>query len=413
LLAAGSTFTLTEVDNTTHGSTGLPTITANETLTILGNGGVIERSTAVASPKFRLFNVAPDASLALENLTLQGGSTELVSPNGGAIYNAGTLTLTNVTVQNNVAMGRVGATCTIPCGPYPGGPGWPGAGGGIYSTGSMNLENTMIRNNRAEGGRGGFGAVGGFGRGGEGAGGAFYAAAGTVTMRGSSVTANNSQGGIGSPSGSGYGGGIYVANAQLAVDGFTVSHVTGNTASTNYPNIFGPYQLIPNSYPLPADYNTDGAVDVADYIVWRKRLGTTHTPDDYNVWRASYGQTAGGGAALPSAVPLSTAVPEPRTGLLIVIGCAVARGIRSRRVAKGDVRFKTTPLYKRNQFHRTAFATIVAIMSALLVITMPAVAANYSFTTLPTLAGPLADSIRCPSMTTARSRLSHLSTRAA
>src|SRR5262245_56512979 len=43
-LAAGTTFTLTTVDNTTHGATGLPVIAANEHLTILGNGSTIERS---------------------------------------------------------------------------------------------------------------------------------------------------------------------------------------------------------------------------------------------------------------------------------------------------------------------------------------------------------------------------------
>src|SRR5262245_5874735 len=37
-LVAGNTFTLTEVNNTTNGPTGLPIIAANENLTIIGNG---------------------------------------------------------------------------------------------------------------------------------------------------------------------------------------------------------------------------------------------------------------------------------------------------------------------------------------------------------------------------------------
>ena len=37
---------------------------------------------------------------------------------------------------------------------------------------------------------------------------------------------------------------------------------------------------------LPGDYNANGVVDAADYIVWRKGLGTIYTQNDYNVWRA-------------------------------------------------------------------------------------------------------------------------------
>src|SRR5262245_52755538 len=65
-------FTLTAVDNVAHGPNGLPLIAANDHLTILGSGDVIERSSAGGTPAFRLFDVAAGASLTLENLTLQG-----------------------------------------------------------------------------------------------------------------------------------------------------------------------------------------------------------------------------------------------------------------------------------------------------------------------------------------------------
>ena len=35
---------------------------------------------------------------------------------------------------------------------------------------------------------------------------------------------------------------------------------------------------------LPGDYSNNGVVDTADYVVWRKRLGTTYTQNDYNVY---------------------------------------------------------------------------------------------------------------------------------
>ncbi len=67
---------------------------------------------------------------------------------------------------------------------------------------------------------------------------------------------------------------------------------------------------------LPGDYNNNGVVDAADYVVWRKGLGTTYTQNDYNVWRAHFGLSAGSGAG----VSTSAAVPEPATWVL----CAVA-----------------------------------------------------------------------------------------
>jgi hypothetical protein len=68
--------------------------------------------------------------------------------------------------------------------------------------------------------------------------------------------------------------------------------------------------------PPPGDFNQDGAVDAADYVVWRRGLGTTYSETDYELWRAHFGDMAGSGAIDPlssvpaSAAPLSAAVPE-------------------------------------------------------------------------------------------------------
>jgi hypothetical protein len=77
----------------------------------------------------------------------------------------------------------------------------------------------------------------------------------------------------------------------------------------------------------PGDYNSDGSVDSADYVIWRKNDGSQA---GYNTWRAHFGQTAGSGAAIPSADPLSAAVPEPGTWALLVCGLVIARLVRSR-----------------------------------------------------------------------------------
>src|SRR5262249_47558186 len=140
-LAAGTTFTLTAVNNLANGSNGLPVIAANENLTLVGNGDIIERSTAAGTPAFRLFEVAPGAALTLVNLTLQGGLAfgGGANPQGGAVDNQGTLALTGVTVQNNTAQGAAG---------------WDGAGGGVFSSGVLMVQGSTIQNNAAIGGPG-------------------------------------------------------------------------------------------------------------------------------------------------------------------------------------------------------------------------------------------------------------------
>ena len=115
-----TTFTFTQQDNDSFGSTALPVITA--TITIEGNGAIIERSPDVTTPKFRLFNVHSDyrsifGNLTLRNLTLRGGY--ITGGNGasggggaaglgGAIFNDGKLRLENVTLTQNTAQGGTG-----------------------------------------------------------------------------------------------------------------------------------------------------------------------------------------------------------------------------------------------------------------------------------------------------------------
>jgi hypothetical protein len=82
---------------------------------------------------------------------------------------------------------------------------------------------------------------------------------------------------------------------------------------------------------LPGDFNGDGVVDAADYVVWRDTLGETGTglaadgngnnqidAGDFDVWRANFGQTAGSGAGATA----NAAVPEPSTLLLLTFAAA-------------------------------------------------------------------------------------------
>jgi hypothetical protein len=87
---------------------------------------------------------------------------------------------------------------------------------------------------------------------------------------------------------------------------------------------------------LIGDYNSNGIVDAADYIVWRNNLGQTIalpnrdpanagavSTADYNSWRSRFGNTNTGAGALSS-----SPVPEPSTlatALLPILGLAVTR----------------------------------------------------------------------------------------
>ncbi len=85
------------------------------------------------------------------------------------------------------------------------------------------------------------------------------------------------------------------------------------------------------------DYNNNGVVDAADYVVWRKTLGNSITPfggadgdgdgtvnaGDYSEWRENLGEVAGSGSA-PSAVP------ETSTMFLFAAGAAAVLASRCR-----------------------------------------------------------------------------------
>jgi hypothetical protein len=62
---------------------------------------------------------------------------------------------------------------------------------------------------------------------------------------------------------------------------------------------------------LPGDFNGDNIVDAADYVVWRKGLGTAYSFDDLQIWRAHFGATAGSGSSSIGRVP------EPASPLLL------------------------------------------------------------------------------------------------
>jgi hypothetical protein len=81
---------------------------------------------------------------------------------------------------------------------------------------------------------------------------------------------------------------------------------------------------------LPGDFNHDGAVDGADYVVWRKTDGTQ---ESFDIWRANFGNSLGGsGSTLDPR--FNPAVPETATPVMLLMGILVRSVTGSRQRPK-------------------------------------------------------------------------------
>jgi hypothetical protein len=120
----------------------------------------------------------------------------------------------------------------------------------------------------------------------------------------------------------------------------SASDAAGLIAALEHAGVPAQYiALVPE---LPGDFNRDGVVDAADYVVWRKNFGVSiNLPNetmslgfvdqfDYDVWRLNFGTSLGAGSGAAgyghrdsgpgaSAAPLSAAVPEPATFALAAL----------------------------------------------------------------------------------------------
>ncbi|HEY3914390.1 MAG TPA: hypothetical protein VGN61_07890, partial [Verrucomicrobiae bacterium] len=194
----------------------------------------------------RLFVVSPGATLTLNNLQLLDG----IATTGGAIFNEGTLIISNCIISGNFTTNINGANGTTNSNGGDGGGAGNGGnavGGAIYSTGSLRIYYSVLGTNGASGGAGGNGGPGGSGvifagNGGNGGnGGTAYGAAiystGPSNVFFSDMFVDNictaAPGGSGGGSGSGAFAGSSGSGGTGGSAGGGAVYITGNLSMSN------------------------------------------------------------------------------------------------------------------------------------------------------------------------------------
>src|SRR5262245_26968858 len=120
----GSTYNLNDIGDQL-------TLSNSASVTLQGNGATLD-----AAIGNRLFTITAGSNVAFKELTLEGGTA--TAQGGGILDLGGNVTLSQVVVQHNQAVGLSGASA---------------AGGGIYvSTGTLTVLGSIIRDNSAMGG---------------------------------------------------------------------------------------------------------------------------------------------------------------------------------------------------------------------------------------------------------------------
>jgi autotransporter-associated beta strand protein len=72
--------------------------------------------------------------------------------------------------------------------------------------------------------------------------------------------------------------------------------------------------------PLAGDFNDDGSIDAADYVLWRKNFGSPFTQTDYNNWRKNFASPSAGNSPAAMSSDAWSTIPEPASACIFLIG---------------------------------------------------------------------------------------------
>jgi hypothetical protein len=114
-------------------------------------------------------------------------------------------------------------------------------------------------------------------------------------------------------------------HAEGGVTGEFVPPIFPNVQGVQYGLVYGPNGLmldvqVEQSTLLDGDYNFDGVVDAGDYTVLRDGFNVTYFQQDYDIWRANYGRTAGEVIAAPQSAPSPSSLACLLAGSLALLG---------------------------------------------------------------------------------------------
>ena len=149
--------------------------------------------------------------------------------------------------------------------------------------------------------------------------------------------------------------------AGTSFDILDEANLTGTFTSVQLPSLNGDLAWVTTqlyttgviTVILKGDFNYDGVVDAADYILWRHSYGhlvAPYTngdgdgngfvsPEDYQIWQANFGHSVGTGLGS------SATVPEPAASVLVLIGMAIVVSTFGSRLNRaGSKQFPTSRL---------------------------------------------------------------------